>query len=59
MERAARVATAPIQVVSVLQSHRADDALPANPAARGIQSLVSGIIPQVFGKSDGIDKTHE
>src|SRR2546427_2234175 len=54
-----RVTGAPIQIVAVLQPHRADNALPANAAPGRIDRLIRGIIPQVFRKPDAIHKTHQ
>src|SRR5436190_7381958 len=59
VERADRVAGAPIQIVTVLQPHRTDNALPADAAPDRIERRIRRIIPQVFGNSDGIHETDQ
>ena len=47
-----------IEVVSIFQPHRPQEAAPANACANGVQLLIPRIIVPVLRETDGIEKGH-
>lgn len=54
MERAGGVALSAVEIVTVLQPHRADDAVPAHSGADGRQDFIERVLVHTGGDSDHV-----
>ena len=58
MQRTDRVISPSVEIVTILEANRANDAAPADSAADGIKSLIEGIIRPVLRKTNGVEEGH-